>query len=250
MPDIWMVYYYTKEVDPSCEIALLRLLALNLNHRTRPVPIKLSLVEAVAELDPDVIAFNEYVDEGEAGKVKGMLCAAGYEHQAVSDSVEYRRGRWHNQVLIASRSPIEEQSVPANGPDEMSRTNTLTVRTFGVSITGIRVPAYTSAADWYQYWEWMNDQLKGDVAIGDFNADPGRPRKWDRVLETLNQRGGWSRKDIDGPWSYCGNNGSTSRVDHVLSRGPATVLTARYVAEPFVPLHSDHAALVADVTIS
>lgn len=229
---------------------MLRILALNLNHRTRPVPIKASLVDAVAELDPDVIAFNEYVDEGEARKVKDLLGTVGYEHQAVSDSVEYRRGRWHNQILIASRAPIDEQSIPDNGPDGMSRTNTLTVRTYGTLITGIRVPAYTSAADWYQYWEWMNDHLEGDVAIGDFNADPDRPRKWDRVLETLSQRGGWSRKDIDGSWSYRGNNGSTSRVDHVLSRGPVAVSSARYVADPFVPHHTDHAALVADVTIS
>jgi endonuclease/exonuclease/phosphatase family metal-dependent hydrolase len=129
----------------------------------------------------------------------------------------------------------------------MGRTNTLTVKTFGISITGIRVPAYTAATDWYRYWEWLNENLDGDIAIGDFNADPGRPRKWDRVLETLMQCGGWHRTNADGDWSYKGNNGSTSRVDHVLSRGKVNILSARYVTDPFVPAHTDHAALLAEI---
>ena len=218
------------------------LLSLNLNHRTLPAPINPALIHAIEKLSPDILIFNEYVDIGIAQELKGMLTAVGYEHQAISDNVEYRPGRWHNQVLIASKEPIVDQSVPLNGPDDMGRTNTL-----GISITGIRVPVYTAAKDWYQYWEWLNGNLDGDIAIGDFNADPGRQRKWDRVLETLIQNGGWHLTDAKGDWSYKGNNGSASRVDHVLSRGNVKVLSARYVADPFVPTHTDHAALLAEV---
>lgn len=224
-----------------------KLLSLNLNHRTLPARIKPELIHAIENLGPDILAFNEYVNVGIAQELKEMLTAAGYEHQAISDNVEYRPGRWHNQILIASKEPIVERSVPLNGPDDMGRTNTLTVKTFGISITGIRVPAYTAATDWYRYWEWLNENLDGDIAIGDFNADPGRPRKWDRVLETLIKNGGWQRTDAKGDWSYKGNNGSTSRVDHVLSRGGVRVSSARYVTDLFVPAHTDHAALLVEV---
>lgn len=226
-----------------------RLVSLNLNHRTRPAPIAESLIETIAELAPDVIIFNEYVDVGVARDVGPMLFASGFVHQAVSNSDEYTPGRWHNQILIASKDPIVEHSVPMNGPDVMASTNTLCVKTFGLTITGIRVPAYTAASDWYPYWEWLNENLDGDIAIGDFNADPGRPRKWDRVLQTLVECGGWSRAEIDGDWSYKGNNGSTSRVDHVLARHSARIISARYVTEAIAPEHTDHAVLLAEVEI-
>ena len=122
------------------------------------------------------------------------------------------------------------------------------VTTFGIRVTGIRVPAYTTARDWYSYWEWANQSLEGDVAIGDFNADPGRSRKWDAVLATLESSGNWSRADIDGEWSYRGHNGAMSRVDHVLTRNGVSVLSAQYVPGPFVPAHTDHAALVVEVS--
>jgi endonuclease/exonuclease/phosphatase (EEP) superfamily protein YafD len=231
------------------ETQLPKVFALNLNHRTRPLPVAPVLIDAISELGADILVFNEYVDQGAARDIKTMLAQAGYEHQAVSDSVEYSPGRWHNQILIASKDLIAEQSFPLNGPDEMGRTNTLTVKTVGISVTGIRVPAYTAASDWYQYWEWLNRNLDGDIVIGDFNADPGRLRKWDRVLETLIQSGGWYRTDAEGDWSYKGNNGSTSRVDHVLSRGDVIVSSARYVTDPFVPAHTDHAALLVDFQI-
>lgn len=226
----------------------MRLLALNLNHRTLPAPINPSLIEAIGAQNPDVLIFNEYVDIGVARELKGMLDAAGYMHQAVSDCVEYRRGRWHNQVLIASRESIDNPSTPKDGPDSMCATNTLSATTFGFRLTGIRVPAYTTAREWYSYWEWANQSLEGDIAIGDFNADPGRPRKWDGVLATLELSGRWTRPDIDGDWSYQGRNGSSSRVDHVLTRNDVKVLSARYVPEPFVPAFTDHAALVVDVS--
>ena len=226
----------------------MRLLALNLNHRTLPAPIDLSLISAIEAQNADVLIFNEYVDIGVAQKLKKMLVAAGYMHQAVSDCVEYRRGRWHNQILIASREPIDDPATPKDGPDRMCSTNTLSVTTFGIRVTGIRVPAYTTAREWYSYWEWANQSLEGDLAIGDFNADPGRLRKWDAVLATLESSGDWSRPDIDGDWSYRGHNGSISRVDHVLTRNGVSVESAQYVSEPFVPTHTDHAALIVDVS--
>ena len=224
----------------------MRVLVLNLNHRTLPAPIRLALIHAIAELFPDILVFNEFVDVGVAQKLRKLLTTAGYPHQAVSRNHEYRPGRWHNQVLIASRERIDDVVIPEDGPDSMCATNTLFVTTFGLRVTGIRVPAYTAAVDWYGYWAWANDGLEGDVAIGDFNADPSRPRKWDRVLATLEAEGKWFRPEVDGEWSYKGNNGSTSRVDHVLVRNGVKVTSAQYVTKPFVPTHTDHAALVVD----
>jgi hypothetical protein len=226
---------------------LIRVFALNLNHRTRPAPIKPSLVEAVKGHGADVLVFNEFVNAGVATSLVSMLAAVGYQHHCVSESHEYRPGRWHNQVLIASKGPITDVSVPSDGPDSMSPTNTLTATTFGIRVTGVRVPAYTSAKEWYTYWDWANHGLTGDIAIGDLNADPTRRRKKDRVLATLETAGGWKRAEVSGDWSYRGNNGSTSKVDHVLVRNGFEVSTAHYAPSPFVPDHSDHAALIADV---
>ncbi len=224
-----------------------RLFALNLNHRTRPMPVARTLVDAIVALRPDVLIFNEYVHQGPALALPEMLESAGFAHCAISDSVEYRPGRWHNQILIASNQPIQRSFVPNDGPDEMCRTNTLTVSTHELLITGLRVPAYKRARDWYRYWEWMNDGLIGDVAIGDFNADPSRNRKWDRVLDTLVETGSWLRSDIEGDWSYRGNNGSTSKVDHVITRGGVMTTTAQYIADSIAPAHTDHAAVLADI---
>lgn len=225
-----------------------RILALNLNHRTRPKPAPVPLINAIAELSPDIVVLNEFVGGGGLSDLENKLEHFGFSHMAVSDCVEYSAGRWHNQIAIASREKIESVTVPTDGPDEMCRTNTLTARTFGILITGIRVPAYGRAGDWYQYWDWINDNLKGDLVIGDFNADPTRQGKWDEVLDILVYVGGWSRTEIEGAWSYRGNNGATSRVDHVLSRGKAQVSSAQYVPDPFVPTYTDHAALLIDFT--
>lgn len=225
----------------------MRILALNLNHRTLPSAVDVSLVEEIRKLGPGILVFNEYVDIGVAQRLREMLAIAGYAHQCVSDSHEYRPGRWHNQILIASKDSLTNPAVPWDGPDSMCGTNTLSVSSNGMRITGIRVPAYERAADWYAYWEWAKKGLEGDLAIGDFNADPSRPRKWDRVLMELQDAGGWTRPDIEGDWSYRGNNGSTSRVDHVLVRNGITVSSARYVPEPFVGNHTDHAALLVEV---
>ena len=226
---------------------MIKILAINLNHRTRPKPILPAMIDVISELDPEIVVFTEYVDQGEATKLKVMLGAVGLEHQAVSESDEYRPGRWHNQILIASRKPIEFSAVPSSGPDVMSRTNTLMAKTYGIHISGIRVPAYEQLADWYPYWEWLNDALEGDLAIGDFNADPGRAKKKDRVIDALVAHGGWVRPDIEGEWSYRGSNGTQSRVDHVLVKDPVRVVSARYIAEPFVPVITDHAGLLVEI---
>lgn len=223
-----------------------RILALNLNHRTRPKPISVPLIKAIVELLPDIVVLNEFVGGGDSSDLENKLACSGFSHLAVSECVEYAAGRWHNQIAIASRKKIENVSEPTYGPDEMCRTNTLIAQTFGILITGIRVPAYETAGDWYSYWDWLSDNLKGDLAVGDFNADPSRQKKWDRVLDKLVSAGDWSRKEIEGPWSYRGNNGATSRVDHVLARGNVRVVAAKYVDVPFVPQHTDHAALLVD----
>jgi endonuclease/exonuclease/phosphatase family metal-dependent hydrolase len=109
------------------------------------------------------------------------------------------------------------------------------------------VPAYKKASDWYRYWEWLNNAVDGDLAIGDFNADPGRPRKWDCVLKALTHHGGWSIAGVEGKASYFGNNGTRSLVDHALVRGRVGVVDARYIVDGIVPCHTDHAALLIDV---
>ena len=225
-----------------------RIASLNLNHRTRPVAVAQTLLDGLLEHQPDIIIFNEFVNQPPANVLPKLLKIAGFPYCAISDSVEYRTGRWHNQILIASRNRILASTCPHDGPDDLARTNTLTVRTFDLSVTGLRVPAYKSARDWYRYWEWMTNGLTGDVAIGDFNADPDRERKRDRVLEALVEKGGWTQFHIESDWSYRGNNGCFSKVDYVLSRGTIRVDRAWYVTDTYVTSNTDHAAIFADLT--
>lgn len=226
---------------------MLRVLTLNLNHRTRPKLVPSSLIEVIGISTPDVVIFTEYVQSSEPDDLRHRFTEAGFLSVAISESVNYQLGRWNNQILIASRQTIESSSSPLGGPDSMSRTNTLTVRTSGLQITGLRVPAYTSTREWYPYWTWLNRVLDGDVVIGDFNADPERPRKWDRVLDKLACENGWFRAKVDGSWSYRGTNGSTSKVDHVLVRENIEVRAAKYIQDPFVPKFTDHAALLVEI---
>ena len=89
--------------------------------------------------------------------------------------------------------------------------------------------------------------MSGDLVIGDFNVDPTRSTKRDRVINGLVQSGGWRLAEVEGEWSYRGHTGNQSKLDHVLGRGDVFVETAKYVSEPFVPDFTDHAALVVDV---
>ena len=204
------------------------------------------LIDALVGLEPDVLVLNEYVEAWPREDLNFALDDADLRHRAVSETREYDKGRWHNQVLVASREPIELGEVPRNHFDGSAASNYLRVRTADLDITGLRAPAYVRAKDWYAYWRWLAEVHGGDLLIGDVNCDLDRNKARDRVLRELAETGDWQIANPEGVWSYISPRGHTSRVDHALFRGPLTFKSARYVSEPFAPLHGDHAALVVE----
>jgi hypothetical protein len=224
----------------------MRILALNLNHRSLVKPVAPELVAALLVHRPEVLVLTEYVEPQPRQDLRAQLAAAGLEHVAVSDA-EKEGAYWANQVLVASAHPIKVFERPPGAPDASARTNILVTATQGLRITGLRAPMYEAASDWYRYWDWLTTIASGDVIVGDLNTDPGRNKARDRVLGKLISAGGWARAEPDGAWSYMGKNGNSSRVDQVVFRGPVKGARATYVVEPFWPTHSDHAAIVVDL---
>ncbi len=230
-------------------VRLMRVVTLNVNHRTQRKEIPAPLVDGLFALEADVMVLTEYVEPKPRQELRMRMRSAGRDHIEVSTPIEYRPGKWSNQVLIASRWPTAVIPSPKDPPNDSARSNYLRVKTGGIDLVGIRVPMYELADEWYDYWRWLQDVLGGDLIIGDLNVDPARSDRRSQVLSTLMHAGGWARAEPEGAWSYSGQNGNTSRVDHALFRGAVQVTTSRYVAEPFVPEHTDHAALVIDLEV-
>jgi endonuclease/exonuclease/phosphatase family metal-dependent hydrolase len=226
-----------------------RIASLNVGHQTWARPILPTVVAALLDLTPDVLILVEYVEGDGRPELRAALADAGLPHVATSPVVLRRPGSWWNQILIASRRPVE----PSGSPDVPGRTQGLhsalmRVETGGLGLTGLRVPMRSSAATWYAMWETLVPAFEGDILIGDLNIDPVRSGKRDQVPLRLLREAGWRRYTAEGVWSYRSGSGHTSTVDHVFTRGDIAVLSARYVSEPFVTEGlTDHAALVVDV---
>jgi len=115
-------------------------------------------------------------------------------------------------------------------------------------MTGVRVPMWVKAADWYRAWGELVQRFHGDHLIGDLNIDPSRRRRRDQKPLEMLREAGWRRCPEDGPWSYRSYSGVTSSVDHVFVRSSAEVTSARYVVDGIVGVGPvDHAALVVEV---
>jgi len=235
--------------------ATLRLISWNLGHRTREKAIPANFYQAVHALRPDVLVLNEFRDGPSRSELRTRLRGLGMPHVLASTCLD-----GHNQVLVASQTPIETGDIPApQAPDSHAQTNFLAVRHVGsgLTIVGMRAPAYAKRAEMQAYWQAMGQILrssKGPVVLaGDFNVDPSGPRALP-VFTHLRLRG-WKLPQPSGPWSFV----SGSRIDHVLASPPAGIVTCEYVreaggvilagADPLMRV-SDHAALVAEVHVS
>ena len=224
-----------------------RIVSLNVGHQTWARPIPPAAVTALLSLQPDILVLVEYVEGHGRPELRAALHDAGLSHTASSDSLLYRgKSAWWNQVFIASRWPIEVTS-DRTGLHPCNGCGFLSVTTGGLALTGVRVPMWKSAADWYGAWEEMLPHFQGDLLIGDLNIDPSRCRRRDQKPLKLLGEAGWRHASAEGSWSYRGRAGVTSSVDHVFVRGEVEVVSARYGAEGIAgvgPL--DHAALVVE----
>ncbi len=128
-------------------------------------------------------------------------------------------------MFIASRWPIEVTSDRA-GMHPCNGCGFLSVQTHGLAMTGVRVPIWEKAADWYGAWNEMLPSFQGDLLIGDFNIDPSRMRKRDQKPLGQLREAGWTHAVAEGGWSYRSYSGVTSSVDHVFVRGGVEVKSA------------------------
>jgi endonuclease/exonuclease/phosphatase family metal-dependent hydrolase len=180
-------------------------------------------------------------------------------------SVTSKRPR-QNQVLVATRSPH------ALGPTAMPRIEDSADVNFihlelaepRIGVVGLRAPAYPKSVDRTRYWIHLAEVLchlppSIGIIIGDVNTDPFRRTDIGaRTLKSLEGHG-WTMPDPLGDWSYISKTGtSRSRIDHVLVRDNARLVSATYVdrvgGTVLASAHggggiSDHAALQVDIEV-
>ena len=227
-----------------------RLLSLNVGHQTWARPIPPPVLAAILDQEPDILVLVEYVEGDHRAELREALATAGLAHQEVTAAVNFRGPRsWWNQVFVASRHPIEVTSDPAD-LHPCNATSFLSVKTGVIEMTGMRMPFWETAAEWYGAWEALAPRYQGSLLIGDLNIDPSEPGKRHRKPLQVLQQHGWRWCPADGDWSYrrTGAEHVRSTVDHVFVRGEVEVVSARYVTEGVVGVGPvDHAALVVEV---
>jgi hypothetical protein len=95
----------------------MKLVAWNLDHRTRERTIQDGVTAAVEKLAPDLLTLNEYVHGESSGSFLEALASIGLTHVLVLERVNT-----NNQVLIACRHPLFAGAIrgpaSANGAGE------------------------------------------------------------------------------------------------------------------------------------
>lgn len=235
----------------------MRILAWNINHRTRKKAVPARIPASILSLNPDVVVMTEYVEGPDHVAFCAALAAGGL-------SVRFNslgQGR-HNQVLIASRSVANLGTCAPPGTLGHAASNCLRVHLVSplLDLIGVRVPMYKSTTEIRSYWDWFGAAIEpllasASVIIGDLNADPRRARG--PASECLRRlvATGWQLPDPVGPWSYISTTGLTSRLDHALVSPDLTVTRAEYIvsangfdfAGPGRGCLSDHTPLILDI---
>lgn len=228
------------------KIYLPSIAALNLGHATRPKPLQRAAVSTLKSAGAETLIFSEYVDKKYSDETRALLWDYGFKSVLVSDPCEYTKGRWHNQILIASNSLVTSRCAYTDGPDELAATNTLSFYVDGYSITGLRIPMYKTSAQWNGYWDWIDEVVCLDIVIGDFNCDPRRGKLRDRRLARFAEIKSMQIVTGENSPSYFGKNGTCSTVDHALVGSKVRVNRAIYVQDGIAPTLSDHAAILVD----
>lgn len=233
----------------------IRLVSWNLGHRTREKAIPLDFFRAVGALEPDVLVLNEFKDGPSRSELRHGLRSLGLPHILASAG---RAG--HNQVLVASRAPIETDGLAApEAPDSHAQTNFMAVHhpTSGLTVVGMRAPAYAKHSGAQAYWNAIGQILRSSsrrrlVLVGDFNVDPQGAQAFP-IFAQLTAHG-WLLPRPTGAWSFV----SGSKIDHVLASPTVWIGRCEYVceaggivlacADPRARV-SDHAALVAELRV-
>ena len=237
----------------------MRLLAWNLNHRTRAKPIPAILADAVLSLNPDVVILTEYVSGEDHDRFTSELATGGLGTQFCTPA---KRG--FNQVLVAARgtAAVGDFVPPADFAHGAANCLHLRFARPKLDLVGLRVPIFKAGGETRAYWDWLEAAaprlLPGPaVIIGDLNADPRRRGKTGPDHLRRLEAAGWQLPHPKGAWSFISHSGATSRVDHAVVSPGVPISEAAYlpVANGY-PLAgagpeflSDHAPLVLEVDL-
>ena len=240
-----------------------RIAAWNLNNRVGKVPFRSQAADAAIALGADLIVFTEYypgtTDVHE--RFVRRLSDAGWGSSLCSGTT----GDGANQVLMVSRLDLQRGRLSAPEFDGHLASNVLlaTASPSGLTILGVRIPWYTgktlplrAAA-----WSWLANQaailIQGPaVILGDLNVSTNSRTSTTAGHFSAMLSSGWTRAAPADGASFHGKADRRSEIDHILLSPACNATSPRYVA---THLHhvlaggpsalSDHAALVADVSV-
>lgn len=238
----------------------MRLLTWNLNHRaaSRRIPDWVSV--AIEQQAPDAVVLTEYVQGPSHAAFCERLARIGLPHLQVSQRTE-----GHNQVLIASATPLQAGSIqgPALHPAVPSNVLHVHLPQHQLQLLGIRMPAFKpeDRAIKRAVWEWLNRisrTLEPGPAVvsGDLNTALGdKPSHAGDCLQVL-PRAGWQHAIPETGHSWrSARYGTLRRIDHSFLAPGMPPARSRYLWDfqalaPEAPSGRvgipDHAMLVVD----
>jgi hypothetical protein len=207
----------------------------NINNRIGRTKFKPLAAQGAMALDADVIVLNEFYPGSASTQFFDELRSGGWSHQVMSPASVLIA----NRVLIASRIPVEELSLPPSTVnDHLSANSAAVVLPGGTILVGLRVPTY-KGAELARAWDWVESlaarlskaPATRAVIVGDFNTSmqSSGGRRMPQFYRMLSN--GWCRADPSGTGSYTPRPDSWHEIDHVLSCGNCQIIGARYVCE-------------------
>lgn len=214
----------------------MRLLTWNLNHRAAQRAIPAWVPAAIAEQRPDVAVLTEYV-EGPAHD--GFLAElAAFE---LGYPVFSRKTPGHNQILVASKTPLTQHKLEPPPIHAAVPSNTLHVveDTLGFHLVACRIPAFDKSAAGRATkraaWDWL---IKTGLAVGahpaavtgDLNTAAGDSARDCGDLVPVLAKHGWQHAIPPDGFSWkSARSRSERRIDHTFLSPPVPRARSRYV---------------------
>ncbi|HET9236139.1 MAG TPA: endonuclease/exonuclease/phosphatase family protein [Oligoflexus sp.] len=240
----------------------MRIITWNVNHRTKEVPIRSGLIEALLALEADVMIITEFVPGKSRTAFYQALSDGGYPFTIIS---EHLRG--HNTIFIASRFPLTKGDLVAPSLMKAMTPNALHVRlpSVGIEILGVRLPLPVKKEHHFLWWEWVLASASSVrelplVIIGDFNVDSRNRRfpkwKWSDPVQKLSELGFSLATPSTGFSFFPRADKKKTCLDHAFISKDFRLLRAEYVTE-ISGLRvagtdgavSDHAVLLVDADL-
>jgi len=237
----------------------MRVVAWNVNHRTRARAVPRALTDGLVALSPDVVVLTEYVPGPDHETMCARFGALGFPYVHMSTL-----SAGHNQVVIASRSVSSRGSFRLEKSAPNAECNFLHVHleSDDLDIVGFRVPAYKDPTHKAAYWRRFEARVRPLVdrriiMTGDFNTHLGRSGCVGAEALHRLQGTGWHVETPAEGGSYLSRKGKQTTIDHALVGRPLRVGDARYVlthgsyvfAGTREDAMSDHAVLQFDVVM-